>query len=689
MVMKMVRHWFRFSYFQNIKYFNIPMAFDIETSSFISGGDKKGVMWAWSLGIFGVTIQGRTWEEFQGCLDFIVKELKLNINKRVLIYVHNLQYEFGWMRCYFDWDKVFSIKPRSPAYALTTDGIEFRCSYLLSGYSLEKVGEHLTTYPIEKLTGTIDYSLIRTPETPRTPAEICYLQNDVKVVMAYIKEEEEANGGIALIPLTKTGYVRRYCRDACFYTPGEPKRGSIKRLKYRDIVKPLTITPSEYRDFKNAFQGGFTHGAPFFRGVEVEGPVESWDISSSYPTVMICEKYPMGPGEVLSGISENSGEFINSIECYCCIIVCSFRGLTPRIWYEHYLSESRCREKEGAIVDNGRIISADYLETTITNIDWEIIRRVYKWDECKIIRLRRYKRDYLPRDFLASILDLYEQKTTLKGVEGKEAEYMSAKEKINSCYGMSVTDNIGKPEIVYDTENQGWEDIQYNLPIPVLAANCDKYNRNPNRFLYYGWGIFVTAYARRNIWAAIFSIADDYLYSDTDSVKFRNPEKHRDFFDRYNKWIENRIRKACEKTGADFEKTHPKTIKGTEKPLGVFERDGRYSRFKSLGAKRYMVEYENGEMSMTVSGLNKSVTMPYLKSLGDPFELFDSGLYVPAEYTGKLTHTYIDHAVSGKVIDYMGIRRNYREESFIHLSGSDYSLSMGQEVKDFLTSIEF
>lgn len=685
-VMKRVRKYFRFSYYQDLKYFNVPAAFDIETSSFIYNGEKMAVMWSWSLGIFGLTIQGRKWEEFTRCLDFLESELKLNLKKRFMIYVHNLSYEFGFMRKWIQWEKVFSVKPRTPVYALTTGGIEFRCSYILTGYSLEKVGEHLTDFPVKKLVGTIDYSLLRTSDTPRSPEEIIYLKNDVLVVMCHIMEEIDRNGGIALIPLTKTGYVRRTARNNCFYVPGQPKAKSVKRLRYRDTIKELTLDPLEYKDMKDAFQGGFTHSNPFFHGKTITEKVVSADISSSYPTVMF-EKYPMGPGEVLEDLTETDDIFSTSVECYCCIMVVTITGLEPAILHEHYLSESRCRDKVGTVIDNGRVVFADSFTTTITDIDYKILKHCYTWDSFHVVLLRRYVRGYLPKDFLLTILQLYEDKTTLKGVDGMESEYMNAKEQVNSCYGMTVTDTIGKPEIEYYPDTQEWADIEFTVPLPVITENCMKYNKDPNRFLFYGWGVFVTAYARRNLWTAILELGEDYIYSDTDSVKFRNPENHRTFFIEYNRKITERIKRTCDDVGLPFKSTRPRTIKGVEKPLGVFEVDGIYRRFKTLGAKRYMVEYEDGSRSLTVSGLNKSLAMPYIESLGDPFEYFNEDLDVPENCTGKLTHTYIDGEIVGTVTDYLGMLRRFHERSAVHLAPAAYSLSISQEYRDFISTI--
>lgn len=126
--------------------------------------------------------------------------------------------------------------------------------------------------------------------------------------------------------------------------------------------------------------------------------------------------------------------------------------------------------------------------------------------------------------------------------------------------------------------------------------------------------------------------------------------------------------------------------------MGVWDYDGHYKRFKTLGAKRYIVEYDDGEINITVSGLNKKVTVPYLLDKygkDGTFENFNDGLYIPAAYTGKNTHTYIDEVRTGILVDYLGTPAEYSELSAVHLEESEYSLSLSDEYIDYLLSIEY
>lgn len=672
--------------YKKITYINIPCSFDIETSSFINGKDKTAITYIWMLGLNGRVIIGRTWEEFLIVYGKLCEYLELSENYRLILYIHNLSYEFQFFRKYFDWKKVFALDSRKPVYALTVDGVEFRCSYILSGYSLSKLGDNLTKYRVLKMSGDLDYKKVRHSKTPINYKEKKYCINDARVVMAYIKERIDIDGGIDRIPLTKTGYVRRYCRDICFFGD-DKKRNKWSRLKYRETIKALTLEAEEYKRCVRAFQGGFTHANPFYSG-KILNNVTSFDFTSSYPTVMVAEQFPMSSGRVVE--VHGKEDFKKYIMGFCCVFDIRFFGLRPKIFIDNYISLSRCRNVEKAAINNGRVVSADRLETTITNEDFLIIQRFYSWDSMQVSNFTIYKKGYLPTNFVKSILKLYADKTRLKGIVGKEFEYLSAKENVNSLYGMAVT-NICRDEYIYSDR---WEEPK----TPDLAKTLNRYNKDSNRFIYYPWGIFVTAYARRNLIFGLLEFKGDYIYSDTDSVKVLNAERHIEFITKYNEWITNRLKKALDYHGIPHEAIKPKNNKGVEKPLGVWCFDGDYEIFKTLGAKRYMVKYSNdkrndpgevGKISLTVSGLNKKITVPYmLEKYGtDIFNAFEDGLYIPPEYTGKNTHTYIDDTRSGVVVDYLGTPCEYREASGIYLEAAPYDLGLSQEYINYIVSL--
>ena len=659
-------------------YYNIPCAFDIESTSFYDNNEKVGLMYVWQFGINGRVFIGRIWDEFIQLLDKLRCAFDINVDNRLIIYVHNLSFEFQFMRKLFRWVEVFAIDNRKPIYATTCFGFEFRCSYLLSGYSLSKVGDNLTKYKCEKMVGDLDYTLKRHNKTPLTQEELKYCFNDVMVVMCYIMERIEIDGDITKIPLTKTGYVRNYCRNMCLYDGKSHKKGGKKFKSYHDMIKSLSIDVDEYKQLKRAFMGGFTHSNAINTDIVLNN-VKSFDFTSSYPYCMISEMFPMSRGRIIKVDETTFEKYLN---VYCCVFDVQFTNLFPKVNYENYISHSKCYKCVNPVINNGRLVCCDSMWTTITNVDYDIIKRCYSWDKIKVANFRIYQKGYLPTQFVKSIIKLYQDKTQLKGVEGKEIEYMQSKEMLNSCYGMSVTD-IARENIVYDSDNWGI----VKPTDEMLECELDKYNKSKKRFLFYVWGIFVTAYARRNLFTGIFEFGNDYIYSDTDSIKVINYDNHMDYINKYNDLTQRKLKKACEYHGLDIKELQPKTIKGETKLLGVWDNDGVYDSFKTLGAKRYM--YKTGdEYHVTIAGTNKHLGGEYIKTLKNPFEAFNDGLIIPPQFTGKLTHTYVDEKRDGVIIDYKGVATEYNTLSGVHMEQCEYNLGLASGYIDYLNGVK-
>lgn len=686
---------------ERVLYYNTPVAFDIETTNTYIDGKKFAFMYVWQMSINGAIIIGRTWDEFAHCIYELERVLELSFNKRLIVWVHNLAFEFQFIRKYLKWESVFSLDTRKPVKALTDNGIEFRCTAILSGKSLDGVAKDLHEFKINKLKGELDYSLVRTHLTELTDKEIAYCINDVQIIVAYIYEKMEEDGDITKICLTKTGYVRRACRDYCF----SHNRG------YHDNIAALRINGAhEYLTLKAAFQGGFTHASPW-NALKNQYNVASFDLTSSYPTVMLAEKFPMSTGRKITIHSQKQFEMY--LSSGCCVFTVEFTNISAAFLGDYYISYSKCTNEKGERLNprtgecnvfNGRISRAKKLITTITNIDWEIINMTYNFDSFKISDFYYYKKDYLPKEIIECILKFYKGKTELKGVAGKEKEYAYLKELLNSIYGMIVTDIIQAEEI-YD--NDEWQPPKP----PDISETIGMYNRNKNRFLFYPWGVFVTAYARRNLWSAILETGADHVYSDTDSEKFLNYEDHKEFFDEYNKEITAKIDETLSHYGIEPAESRPKNKKGEPCQLGVWDFEGVYDEFKTLGAKRYMT-YKDGELSITVAGVNKNAACPWLAkqfaseyrvysemngkthtfiskdAVENVFDMFNVNLYFDTEATGKLLHTYIDDEIEADIEDYNGRLSHVRELSSCHLEATTYAISEMQGFIDFINEIK-
>ena len=684
---------------KKVCYYNIPAAFDIETSSFYSNvegtktsnyfdasegiTEKRAIVYIWQFGLNGNVIIGRNLNEFQSFLYWLSAKLKLNSNLRLLVFVHNLSYEFQFIRKWFNWQvskdrAILASDDRKPLYAITDIGIEFRCSYMLSGYSLNNVSKNLQKYKVVKLVGSLDYEKIRHEKTPLTESEMAYCVNDVLVVMAYIQEEIEQVEEINLIPLTNTGRVRKYCKRACLGAKGD----NYKFTVFHNIIKKLTLTPLIYTMLKRAFQGGFVHANSYYVDRTIEN-VSSYDFTSSYPYVMLSEKFPMSSAiRVKPSTMKELNYYLNN---FCCLIDITFHNIYPKMTQDNFISVSKCLEIKNHVENNGRVVSADELRITITELDFYIVYQAYNFDieKLDIHDMFVFKKDYLPIDFTSAILKLYADKTELKGVEEKTSNYLISKGMLNSCYGMCVTD-IVRDEFIYDNDFHEWTKEKGDA-----EKTLEKYNREKGRFLFYAWGVWVTAYARFNLFRAIEKLGNDYIYSDTDSVKFINLDRNQHIFDEYNREVEIKLSQVANERGRSLELFKPKTIKGVEKLIGVFDFEGTYLKFKTLGAKRYMT-YDGKKLSITVAGLSKNASNYLLEKFGvnGAFKNFNFEMKIPADYSGRTTHTYLDSNYSGIVTDYQGVSCEYKTLSGIHLEKTTFEISISEKYEDFLREFE-
>lgn len=666
-----------------VSYLNVPVSFDIETSSFKDGLKKIAIMYVWSLNFNGKTFFGRTWEDFKELLNLMNKTFELRpYNRRVMIWIHNIEYEFQFMCRWLEWFSVFSDDARKPIYGVTRTGIEFRCSYKLSGYSLAALSGQLMTYKTEKMVGDLDYSLIRHSSTPLTAKEFGYVKQDTKVVVCYIQEQIEKEKSICDIPYTKTGYVRRFCRAN---TVGDLANTNSPMFKdeawyYHNVMKSLTLTYDEYEQCKRGFQGGFTHANAKYVGKTIEN-VGSIDFTSSYPWIIVGMYMPMSAPIHYKVDSKERFQFL--LDHFCCLFDIKIKGLVQIDRNETPLSLSRCRNVTRSIVNNGRLVQASQLETTITELDYDTLTKYYKWSSITVGNMICFRRGYLPTSFVRCVLKLYSGKTTLKDVEGREFDYLLSKGMLNSCYGMMVTD-IVRSNMEYNAGN--WLEGRQSP-----RKQIDNYNNNFGRFLYYPWGVWTTAHARHNLFSGIKAFGDDYIYSDTDSIKAKNMDKHQDYIEEYNNNILEAITKSSNFHKLPESMYRPKTIKGVEKVIGVWDYEGTYDRFKTLGAKRYLVE-KNGELAFTVAGVKKASIKKYMLdtygSNSAVFENFDDKLEIPEDYTGKLTHTYVDEEVEGNVTDYYGKVGTYHEKSYTHLEKAPFHLNIIDEFFDYITGVQ-
>ena len=413
-----------------------PMTFDIETSSIPTDdeGHYQAFMYIWQVCIEGNVVFGRRWEELQEFMKNVVNAYKLSEGERVVVYVHNLSFEFQFIQDYFNFTDVFAMASRSILTAKTAH-LEFRCSYKLSNMSLAKFIENTPNTLHYKGVDDLDYATVRTPDTELTDIEYGYCFNDVKglyeCVMELLKEDN-----IATIPLTSTGYVRRDCRKAM-----------NKNKNNRKMFLRSRLTLLQYKLLRECFRGGNTASDRYLTNLILK-LVGSYDLSSSYPFQMIAREYPLGKWNY--GVIPDIKTLEEYNSKYCTIARYTFKNIRLRDDKPiPYIPQSKCLALgDDREIYNGRILHADFLTISMTNIDFDIVREQYEYDEIAVEEFHYSRKGLLPKELRDTIMYYFEKKSELKGDEEHYYEYMKSKNKLNSIYGMTVT-NILNTEIEY------------------------------------------------------------------------------------------------------------------------------------------------------------------------------------------------------------------------------------------------
>ena len=407
------------------KYDNNIYSFDIETTSFlilngkmISACDylklsddeqseslKYASMYIWMFSINDLVYYGRTWDELKSFLN----KLEEFIPERKFVFVHNLAFEFQFLKSVFHFEDVSARKSHKVMTALMKDyNILLKCSYMMSNCALKYLPE-LFNLPVEKLVGDLDYSKIRTSITPLTQKELEYCEHDCLVVYHYILFELESYEDVKHIPTTSTGHVRR-----------ELQQLVMLDFKYRRLVnKAINTNPHVYNLLHEAFMGGYTHSSFAFTD-EIIKDVDSYDETSAYPYVLTAFKFPSSEFKFCQ---IKRREEMSKRLAY--LLVVKFENIKCK-YLNHFISASKCRDIKGAKYDNGRIIEAKELTMTLTDIDFYFILDTHKCNY-KILEIYYANKSYLPKQFIDFVLDKYENKTKYKDVEEKKLEYQKEK----------------------------------------------------------------------------------------------------------------------------------------------------------------------------------------------------------------------------------------------------------------------
>lgn len=574
------------------KYKDLITAFDIETTRIPA--IEQSIMYIWQFAIEDVVYIGRTWPEFMEVINSICGALE--DMERLVIWVHNLSYEFQFLAGIYKFmpSEVFAVDSRRVLKCSMYDKIEFRCSYLQTNMSLAEFTQKMGVKHCKLSGESFDYEKIRYPWTELTDTEIDYCVHDVVgLVEAVHAELDRDHDDLYTIPATSTGYVRR-----------DAKRAMSKKA-LRASIRSMQPDYELYIALRNAFRGGDTHASRFYAG-RIINHVDSFDRSSSYPDVIVNCKFPISPFYHVGPCSLPDFKFYKQKgRAMVMLIALTDFELENPFSPVPYIPKAKCTTLTGAALDNGRVLSAEYAELYCTDIDLDIILDEYK-GRIEILDLWHARYGYLPRSYRELVIYYYEQKTQLKGVQGQDVYYTKSKNLLNALYGMMAQDPVKQS-------------------IEFINGDFVEREDNPEELLYeavkhsfecYQWGVWVTAHARRELRAAINLVGDNFIYCDTDSVKYAAAGFSADAWDKLNKSIRSRARKNGAYATDPGGETHF---------MGVWEADDSYTEFKTLGAKKYVYRLAGTDkLKCTIAGVGKKAGAAELEKYGG-LEAFTEG----------------------------------------------------------------
>lgn len=674
---------------ENIDIYNFFMTFDIESTTitpdeYIQYEKKRqelkksipipanvprpyAFMYHWQSKVDNEIVYGHYWDEVFEYFEILRDYLKLCRTRRLICYIHNLGFESWWMLPYikerYGDVELFATAPKKPLKMFIPSlGIEFRCSMRLSNMTLLKATETEIGVQHPKAAGDLDYKALHLPSQELNNTEFGYTIADVVGLYEYIEcKKRNESDDLFSIPLTSTGYVRRLMRKRC-----------MADEDYRKIFLNTRLDAYILKMLYDAARGGNTHSNPFMTN-RLLHDLDSFDAVSEYPYVLVTKMFPMSQFQYY-GVVTSMKELDYLLNTYACLFKAVFKNLRLKKDVPvAYLSYSKQIGVFGDVkFDNGRVLSVGDkkkdkdggIAFTITDIDYKLIREMYEWDELAIADMHIAQYGYLPQPIIDTIMELFEKKCSLKlqieaaeksgndsELEDLKYRYGKMKNLLNGIFGMMYTRPV-HGEIYLD---ENFEYHEKELTDEEIADKLNDYYNNYNSFLSYAWGVWTTAHARAHLQRLIDVTnyrdpsgdpekSNVFVYGDTDSSKciIHNYT----IIDALNA----EIMEECEKRGAFID------LDGKRFYLGVFEREtddvhGKYTEFKTLGAKKYAYRDKKG-VHTTIAGVNKKKA---------PDELGE---------VDNLAVGFTFYEAGGKTLFY-----NVREKSNITVEGEEIELT--------------
>lgn len=661
-------------------YYNyIPMGFDIETYTNYKKENGKVTehftnmyVWQFSFGVDNMVLMGRTWEEFSQLITIIKKLVCANKKYFTICFIHNMSFEFSFMATELAKRnhsiEVFARKRRKPMKTIVDNTIIFLDSYLLTGYSLKLLAKNFTI--TQKLEGeSLGYNIPRHSKSILTEENIKYCVNDVLILAEFSQYYYNEYLTNSKLPMTKTMIANNVVKE------------KIKELNCKDYVYYLMKEcypkdKEQYEYFMSFYTGAYTHGMLCNLFTTIYNCL-AYDVNSEYPYVMMSKYYPVSKFRELTQANFTDEKISRCLSTFCCLVECRLHNIKTKTGVT-IISKNKIFGSSGYCQwDNGRLYSCDgWVEVRITEVDIETLKMHYDFD-IEYLRLHYAKRGYLPNYLRLTIAELYNDKTQLKGVKGKETEYAVSKQKLNGIYGACAC-RLTFENLTVGSDGRWKDPTEKDLDFSRIWRSKDKLPQ---------FAIWITSHSRKIVLEPVARICSkdrmNYIYTDTDSIKCRDTKEIRKLFNTINTNIRKDNQKFIKEL--DLANKYPNTD-FSEMGCFALEHDN-ISRFKTLGSKRYITELANAngsfDIETTVAGLPKRAFLDYCERNNlDPFDTFtDDGIDISDAESQKLCAYYEDNEKSYTLTDVDGITETITATSFVSLIPTSFSLKVTDELK--------
>ncbi len=312
---------------------------------------------------------------------------------------------------------------------------------------------------------------------------------------------------------------------------------------------------------KYLYIGGYCDGRD-----DVAETIGHIDFKTSYIARMLTDYYPITP------FKKSDIDIEDALKEKCCIIRVKFTDFKAnRIKFIHK-KRALALSEEFTIDEVQRIISAKEITLLLNELDFELVCNCYTFAKYEIISLAIADRGPLPKYIRNVAEECYKDKETLEGINKVWAKMCT-----EIVYGATV-------KALYNIDSKSWHEVREQQPLSPY------------------FGIWTTSHARYALISMVLLLGNDFLYSDTDSIYFKNPLLHVQLIEKYNENRRAKMELYCIKNGLDYR---------AFSELGTFTyEDGAtkdhftISRFKALGPKRYMYDGECGLVTK-VAGYKK------------------------------------------------------------------------------------